>query len=184
MLRASGARVHIKGRENIPAGNALFIGNHQSNIDILLVLSSIQKVIGFIAKKELFSIPLLSFWMKYVGCILIDRKSMRKSALAIEKGAENLKKGASLVIFPEGHRSKGPTMASFKKGSLKLATMSGAMIVPMTISGTYHVYEEHNRIIPADVYLTIHPPIHTDNLTEEEKDGLSDRVEQIIKQAL
>lgn len=179
-IMMSGSRVVVNGRENIPSGNVLVIGNHQSNIDILVIIGYIPKLIGFIAKKELSYIPILNIWMKYIGCVFIDRKSMRKSAEAISEGAKKIREGNSMLIFPEGHRSKSSKMNAFKPGSLKLAAMSGAVILPVTISGSYKVLEEKNIIRPSEIKFTIHPPIDYKKLSKEEQDGLVQTLEKTI----
>ncbi len=184
LIWLSGSRIEVKGMEHLPSGGVLFVGNHQSNIDILVVLSSIHRLIGFIAKKELKAIPILSFWMKNIHCIFMDRKSLRKSAEAIQQGVEYLKKGYSLVIFPEGHRSKSARIGEFKSGSIKLGLLSGVPIVPITLDGSYHVWEEKKQIRPALIKLTIHPPIKTENFSKKDRDQLLVRVKEQIASAL
>lgn len=184
MIWGTGSKVEVFGLRNIPEGNALFVSNHQGAFDIILILGYIPRHIGFIAKIELGRIPILSIWMSLLRCVFMDRKSLRKSAKAIEKGISNLKNGYSMVIFPEGHRSKGGPMIKFKPGSLKLAIKSGVPIVPVTISGSYHVFEEEYKIKPAKVKMTIHPPIYINRISEEDKLGLVETVEKQIASAL
>jgi len=110
IINFGGIKVTVTGGENVPKDSGvLFVGNHQSNLDIPILIGFINKPKGFIAKVELAKIPILSVWMKYMGCIFLDRKDVRQSLKAINQGAELLKKGHSLVIFPEGTRSKGGT---------------------------------------------------------------------------
>lgn len=184
LLKLSGCRVTVKGSENIPNGNFLIIGNHQSNFDILVVIANIPKLIGFIAKKELSYIPVFSFWMKQIGCLIIDRKNMKKASITISEGAARIMQGQSLVVFPEGHRSKSPVMAHFKPGSLKLASLSGATILPVTISGSYKAMEEKGLIKPADIKFTIHKPIDYSKLTEGGRESLLKDLEKTISAAI
>lgn len=185
-LKASGATFHVDGKENIPKDEAvLFISNHQGNFDIAIFLSLIEKEKGYIAKSEILKIPLLRDWMKYLECIFMDRSDMRKSAESIIEGISKLKSGYSLVVFPEGTRSKGNKTGEFKAGSFKLATKSKATIVPVTINGSYKIMESNNnKIKPAEVFITIHPPIKTKELTGEEIVELPKKVENIICSAL
>lgn len=185
-VRYSGARVHITGEENIPKDeNVLFVSNHQSNFDIAIFMSYIKKDKGFIAKSELLKIPILRTWMEYLDCVFMDRKDLKSSGKAILKGISILKSGYSLVIFPEGTRSKSSTTLEFKSASFKLATKSKATIIPVTIDGTYNLMESNNnRIKPADVYVTIHKPVETKDLTKEEQDSIPEKVVNIIKSAL
>ncbi|AOR24794.1 lysophospholipid acyltransferase family protein [Clostridium taeniosporum] len=181
IMKASGAKINVIGLENIPKDETiLFISNHQSNFDIPLLMSSIDVPKGFIAKKELETVPFISTWMKHINCVFIDRKNLRKSAEAIVQGIKILKSGYSMVIFPEGTRSKGKDIGDFKSGSFKLALKSKCVIVPLTINGTYKLLEETNRIKPSDIELIIHKPIYTKNLTKEEQEKLPNTVRTII----
>ena len=185
-LKLSGAKVKVFGAENIPADiPVLFVSNHQSNFDIPLLMYHIDKPKGFIAKKELEKIPMISEWMNFMGCIFMDRSSLRKSASAIIDGIKILKSGQSLVIFPEGTRSKGGPIGEFKSGSFKLATKPKVPIVPVTINGSYKIMEGNgNKIKPADIELYIHEPIYTDNLSKEEEADLPKRVQDIVASKL
>ncbi|MCL2576554.1 MAG: 1-acyl-sn-glycerol-3-phosphate acyltransferase [Defluviitaleaceae bacterium] len=182
-VRASGARFHISGLNNIPEEAVLFVSNHQSNFDIAVFLALIAKPKGFVAKIEILKVPILRTWMKYINCVFIDRKDIRQSAKVILEGIKILKDGHSMVVFPEGTRSKGDVFGEFKAGSFKLATKSKVPIVPVTINGSYKIMEANNNWIkPADVYITIHSPISTANLTNEEMTALPLKVENIIKE--
>lgn len=179
----SGSKVNISGIENIPDTNGiLFVSNHQSNFDILALLGYLPKEKGFIAKKELSKIPVLSEWMTRINCLFLDRENLKQTAKIITEGIKYLKEGKNMVIFPEGTRSKGKPHRHFKGGSFKLATKSGAPIVPITIDGTYKIMEGNflNAIKPANVNITIHKPIFVSELNEEEKTKLPKRVEDIV----
>lgn len=182
VIRVSGAKVNVIGSENLPKDKTvLFVSNHQSNFDIPLLLSTIDIPKGFIAKKELESWPFISTWMKYINCIFMDRNNLRKSAEAIVDGIKLLKSGYSMVIFPEGTRSKGKPVNEFKGGSFKLATKSKCPIVPLTINGTYKLLEaNNNKIKGAEIELVIHPPIETSSLSKEELENLPEYVHSII----
>ncbi len=182
VMNLAGAKITVVGEENIPKDKtALFVANHQSNFDIPLIMSSIDVPKGFIAKKELEKWPMISTWMKYIKCIFMDRSNLRKSAEAIVEGTKLLKSGYSMVIFPEGTRSKGGHLGEFKAGSFKLATKSKCPIVPVTIDGTYKLLEANNNWIKgADVRLVIHPAIDVTSLSKEETDNLHNTVSSII----
>lgn len=177
--------VHVEGLENIPEGPVLFVGNHQSNLDIPVIMYYINRPKGFIAKQELEKIPLQNKWMRFTESIFIDRSNPKKAMSGILRGIDLLKKGYSMVVFPEGTRSKSSKMASFKAGSFKLATKSKVPIVPFTIDGAYNIMEANKNIIkPAHVDLYVHPPIYTDNLTREEQANLHNVVEDIVRSKL
>lgn len=180
------ATVEVTGEEKIPKDRAVvFIGNHQGNMDIPLLFGFIDKPMTFVAKAELAKIPLLADWMRLLQCTFIERKSPRKSIQAIHDAAEGVKKGYSQVIFPEGTRSKGGPHHEFKAGSFKLAFMSGAPIVPVTIDGTWRIYEGQKKIKTGQhVKLTIHDPIETEALSKEELAKIPAMVEKIICDSL
>ncbi|MEW5816040.1 MAG: lysophospholipid acyltransferase family protein, partial [Spirochaetota bacterium] len=136
------------------------------------------------AKKVVMFIPIINLWMKAMHCIFLDRRNIKKGHAAIEKGITLIRKGYPMLIFPEGTRSRNRGMGCFKKGSIKLALQSEALIVPLSVSGTYKVLEEHNRITPGKLRLVIHPPIDVKNLTEAEKKQLPETLEKIIRSGL
>jgi 1-acyl-sn-glycerol-3-phosphate acyltransferase len=121
--------------------------------------------------------------MKQQHSVFMDREDPRASVRAILEGTENLKKGYCMAIYPEGTRSKGPEMGEFKKGAMKLALKAGVPIVPVTINGTYKMFEEQNgkKTKPVQVDLVISKPIDTKNLTKEEQNNLSDYIKGIIQ---
>lgn len=186
LIRATGGNVTVNGLENIPRQNSVcFISNHQGGFDIPLIMGYIPKTIGFIAKKELFYIPIFNIGMKAIHCISLNRSNPRDSVNVIRQGVEQIKQGFPMVIFPEGTRSRGNEMRPFKSGSLKLAIRSNALIVPITIDGSYKMREERGGLItPASVKLTIHPLIDAGELSDEEKKGLADRLWRIINSGL
>jgi 1-acyl-sn-glycerol-3-phosphate acyltransferase len=148
-------------------------------------MSYIDKPKGFIAKIEMLKIPLIRTWMKFINCVFIDRSTPRKSAKAIIDGVEILKNGTSLVIFPEGTRSRSDIIGEFKAGSFKLATKANVPIIPITVNGSYRLMEQNNnRIKPADVELYIHPIVETANLTKEEELELPEKIKKIISSKL
>lgn len=185
IMKLAGAKIDIIGLENIPKDSTvLFVSNHQSNFDIPLLMSCIDVPKGFIAKKELESWPFISTWMKYINCIFMDRTNLRKSAQSIVEGIKLLKSGYSMVVFPEGTRSKGKPIEEFKAGSFKLATKSKCIIVPITINGTYKLLEKNNgRIKSAPVELVIHPAIDVAALSDEQVETLPQTVYNVVKSA-
>jgi 1-acyl-sn-glycerol-3-phosphate acyltransferase len=123
--------------------------------------------------------------MKLLHCVILDRENLRQSAKAMVMGVRFLKEGWSLVIFPEGTRSKSGVMNRFKEGSFKLATRSGAAIVPLTIDGSYRLLESnHGRVQPGKIRLHIHPQIIAADLSAENKVDLAEQVQGIIASRL
>lgn len=187
LLNLAGVKVTVHGAENLPKDRTvLFIGNHQGNFDIPIYMSKIDMPKGFIAKTEIKKMAGIRTWMEFMNCVFMDRSNIRKAGEAIIQGIRNLKNGDSMVIFPEGTRSKGDKIADFKAGSFKLATKSKAPIVPVTMNGSYKIMEGTKGpwLRPAEVELYIHPLIETANLTKEEQDELPKLVHSIIKSKL
>lgn len=186
VMKMSGAKITVKGLENIPKDQTvLFIANHQSFFDIPLLMAVIDVPKGFIAKKELETWPGISMWMKYIRCVFMDRDNLRKSAEAIVEGINIIKSGHSMIIFPEGTRSKGGEANEFKSGSFKLALKPKVPIIPVTINGTYKLLERNNNKIKADsLEVIIHPAIDTKSLSKEEITDLPGKVESIILEPL
>lgn len=182
----SGSKVDIEGAENIPKdGPVVFISNHQGDFDIPIFIGYLNKSLGFISKIEVKKIPVIRKWMEYMQCVFMDRSSLKKSAEAIIEGVRILKKGQSLVIFPEGTRSRGDNMRDFKAGSFKLATKAKVPIIPVSISGSYKIMEERGIgsfpfITATRVKVVVAPPVDTKDITREESGLLVDKVHNII----
>lgn len=185
-IKDSGATITVHNQERIPTDkNVLFISNHQSDFDIAIFLAMVKKQKGFVAKIELKKVPILGTWMKNINCVFMDRKDLKQSLETILKGIKLLKEGKSLVVFPEGTRSKSDTMGDFKAGSFKLATKSKVPIIPVTICSSYKIMEGNKyKIKPASVDVYIHEPIYTDELTKDKLSELPETVKTIIQNKL
>lgn len=181
-MRDSGANIIVHNQEKIPKdGPVLFMSNHQGDFDIAIFMASIDKNTGFVAKIEMTKALIVRSWMKYIHCVFMDRSDIKQSLKIILEGIEVLKKGHSLVVFPEGTRSQCDEMHQFKHGSFKLATKSKVPIVPVTLDGTYKLRELYGgKITPARVDVYVHDPIPTEGLTKDEINELPEKVMQII----
>lgn len=185
VIKATGTEVMVTGQEKIPEGAVLYVANHQGLFDILAFLGHLEKPIGFIAKKEINKLPIIRTWMGLLNCVFIDRDDRRQSMKAINQGIENLQKGHSLVIFPEGTRSKGSNLNEFKPGSLRLATKAKVPIVPVTINGTYKMLEERNgRVQGSKVTMTIHDPVFPEAYEALKSAELAKELQEIVESAL
>lgn len=177
-------QINVVGTEKIPEEPCLFVANHQSYLDIPVFTAAIDRQVGFIAKKGLQRLPAFGKFIYYVRSVYIDHEDARGAVKVIEKGIEHLELGFSMGIFPEGRRSKGPQMDTFKKGSLRLGTKPGVPVVPVTISGTYKGFEDNGYFEPAQVEFFIHEPIITKGMDKKEANGLAEVVEKIVKDKL
>jgi len=179
------SKMTVIGRGNLPDHKRIiYIGNHQGYADIPFLMAAMPTTIGFIAKRELGKVPVMGLWMKGIHCIFLDRGNFRKAMREIEEGIAEALEGHPKVIFPEGTRSRSSKMGPFKQGSILLTAKAGLTIVPVTINGTYRMYEEKKKIVPADLHLTIHPSIETEGMSEEERKELTGRLWKIIAGAL
>lgn len=183
----AGIKLEVRGANNIPGDTpVLFVGNHTSYFDIVVMLSRAKDYpIGFVAKKEMIRIPSFNTWMSRIDCVFLDRKDIRAGMKSILDSIEHIKSGISMVIFPEGTRFNDGVTHEFKGGSLKIATKSGCPIIPVSINGGENVFEKHiPRIISTKVVLTYGEPIYPENLDSEEKKHLAEHVRNIVVEML
>ena len=181
VLFISGTKVAVNGLENIPDRASLFIGNHLSFFDIVTAYSVLPKPTGFISKKEVARVPGLNWWMLLMKCLFLDRKDARKGLETIKKASEYITDGISIFIFPEGTRSRTGETAEFKEGSFKVATKAGCPVVPVALTNTRDILENHCPIIKkASVSISFGTPIETENLSRTEKKQLGETTRQTI----
>ena len=160
----------------------VLISNHQSNLDIQALLGYFPKSIAFIAKKEMKKWPLIGKWMTVMGCIFLDRKNARQGTKDLKSAMEEIKKGYSYIIFPEGGRTPDGEIKEFRKGSFRLATETGARILPITIDGTYDIQKKGSLKVTANknVRMIIGEPIKTEGLDKASIRELDTKVRDII----
>jgi 1-acyl-sn-glycerol-3-phosphate acyltransferase len=186
MIKMVGCKVAVFGRENIPEkGGLCFVSNHGSVFDIVLLMAYARRPFGFVAKKELLFIPFLNIWIYMLGGLFINRRNPRKALKTISAGIAKLKKGGAMIIFPEGHRSREQSLLPFHPGSFKLATQSGAVIVPVAIKGTWEIFEKNYRVNPCPVGITFCKPVNTADIPAgDRKQALAERIYNVIKDEL
>lgn len=183
VIRLSGVKVIALGEENIPKDTAvLYVGNHRSYYDIILTYVRVPRPTGYIAKKEMEKIPLLSIWMKHLHCLFLDRDNIKEGLKTILAAVEKAKSGISICIFPEGTRNKtADTFLPFHDGSFKIAEKAGIPIVPMTIVNSAAIFEDHlPKIKKAAVVISYGKPIYPDRLSKEEKRSMGSLVKNTI----
>lgn len=189
ILKVTGADITIIDHENVPKDQAvLYIGNHRSFFDILLTYVLCPDLTGYVAKKEMEPIPLLSTWMRYLHCLFLDRKDIKEGMKTILTAIEKVKSGISICIFPEGTRNKGTDeleLLPFHDGSFKIATKSGCPIIPMAISNSAEIFENHfPKIKPCKVVVEYGKPIYPEELSREDKKRLGAYTQGIILEML
>ena len=188
ILKVTGVTLTVEGLENIPKeGPCVFVGNHRSYYDIPLLLASLDKPHGILAKEELGKIPLLNRWMKLLGCVFVQRDDLRASVRALNDATAIVESGRSFVIFPEGTRYKGAEggLGEFKGGAFRIATRAGAPLVPVVIHGSRAIMEDNGGWMkPAHVRIEILPPIETEGLDRQALKALPSRTEALIREKL
>jgi 1-acyl-sn-glycerol-3-phosphate acyltransferase len=186
-LWVAGVRVRLEGFENLNPGQAyVFLSNHQSGFDILALMGKLRVQFAWLAKEELFRIPILGHAMRAAGYIPIDRSDRRKAVESLNQTAAKVQKGTSVMIFPEGTRSPDGVLQEFKKGAFLLAIKSQQRIVPIAISGSHRVLAKRGKWIlePGVIDITVEKPISTVGLTVKDNDTLMHTVRETIRQHL
>jgi 1-acyl-sn-glycerol-3-phosphate acyltransferase len=160
-VRLAGVRVQAVGRDKLdPARTYIFMSNHVSNIDPPLLLPLIPRRTSVMAKKELFSYPLLGKTMRLGSLVPVDRGNREAGIAAVRAAAEVIRQGINMTIFVEGHRSFDGKLLPFKKGPFYLAAECGVPVVPITISGTHSIMPKRRFAIkPGTATVIFHAPI-------------------------
>ena len=186
ILFTSGVRVQVDGLHRIDPHQAyVFAANHQSQFDIFVLLAHLPIQFRWLAKKELFRIPILGLAMKGAGYISIDRNDRKAAFKSIDLAAARVRDGTSIVIFPEGTRSLDGRLKYFKKGGFHLAIKAKRPIVPVSISGTFSILPKKGfKITPKKARVYIGGPIPTDGVTANDRDWLISEVRRRIQEHL
>lgn len=182
ILSLSGIKIEIIGRENLnPEKPVVYLSNHGSLFDILAAVYSIPGTVRFIAKKELFRIPFFAQGMKLAGMIKIDRGNSAKARKTIEQAIGIMRKGVSVIIFPEGTRSREGNIRPFKKGGIILAINGNFPIIPITISGSFHIMKKNSLYLrKGKIKVHFAEPISTDSYQVSDRNTLVKIVRNII----
>ncbi len=181
-LWAAGVEARVEGLENIePEHPYIYASNHQGWFDIFAILGRLPVQFRWLAKEELFRIPFLGLAMHSIGYIPIDRGDRRKAFMSIRRASEQVRTGTSIVIFPEGTRSRDGMLQDFKKGGFILAMQSKQPIVPVTITGSYRIMPRHGWTpAPGVIRITVGKPIPTAGLTNKDRGALISEVRHSI----
>jgi len=185
LLFGARVKVTVKNPDNIdPSRSYIYMSNHQSNFDIPVLLAYLPVQYRWLAKMELFRIPIFGFAMRRAGYISIDRSDRKAAILSLKHAAEIIRGGVSVLIFPEGTRSRDGNIRPFKSGGFILAIDSGAPIVPVIIHGTFPIMpKDRLRIRPGNVVLEIEKPVETSAYSRKDKAELLEKIRRIITEA-
>ena len=187
ILRIAGTKITVIGKENMPDEAALYVGNHRSFFDILIMYVQCKDLTGFVAKDSMGKIPSLRVWMRYVYCLFLDRKDIKQGMKTILQAIEYVKQGVSIAIFPEGTRNTGEelSMLPFKEGSFKIALKTGCPIVPVAINNSAEIFENHlPKLKKTHVVIEYGNPIYPSELSIEEKKHVGMTCHNIIREML
>ena len=182
ILFVSGIKVDVKGLANIDPGKSyIYMANHRSNFDIPVLLGCLPIQFRWLAKAELFKIPIFGRAMSGAGYVKIDRSNRVSAIRSIDEVAAKMKNGVSVMIFPEGTRSQDGHLKPFKKGGFVMAVDTGVPIVPIILRGTRSIMAKGSwRINPDKVALFIDKPIDTSGFTRDTKEDLIKKVRGVI----
>ena len=189
-LKWTNLTLEIEGQENIPDETVVFVANHQSGIlDALVMLCLVKdhRPCGFLMKESLGKIPLVSGWTKMIDCVFVDRENPRDAVRALNEASDQLKNGISMVIFPEGTRTKSyPVLSPFKHGAFKIAQKNKTPIVPVVIydTGVHMESAPDGKWNGGTVHMKVLPPVHTESMSRSEYKTLADTLHDRIEQEL
>ncbi len=182
MLYATGVKVVIRNREKIRPGTSyIVIANHQSEYDILALVTSLGIQYRWIIKKELRRVPLFGYALYVSRNIFIDRSDPGKAVESINTGMDRLPPGTSVLFFAEGSRSPDGTIREFKKGGFVMALQKGFPILPVTVNGSRKVLPKKSLVFrPGTIEVVVGDPVETSGLTREDLPALMERVRGVI----
>ncbi len=186
ILFMAGVKLTVIGEEHVPKDQAvLYVGNHRSYFDVVMTYARCPRLTGYVAKIEMLRYPLLRSWMKNLYCLFLDRKDLKAGLKTILQGIDYIKNGISICIFPEGTRNHHDELLPFKEGSLKMAEKTGCPIIPMAITNSAEILEDHMPFIHScHVILEYGEPILVSELSKEERKFLGAYTQQKVQEML
>lgn len=169
LVRTAGCRVRVEGAGRLPEAGAVLVANHQSYLDIPLLLAALGGRVKFVAKRELGKIPLFGPAMVRAGNLLVDRDDPREAVSAVREAVERIGRGERIVVFPEGTRSADGTIGAFRPGAFFIARRAGAPLVPVRIDGSARAMPRGTLLVcPAEMSVLVLPPVSPESGSREE----------------
>ena len=183
ILWLAGVRVELRGAHNlVPAERYIYAANHTSLFDIPVILAFVPDNVRIMYKQELERIPVFGWGLRLSPFISINRERSRQAAGTLEETVASMQTGSSVLVFPEGTRSKDGALGVFKRGAFTMAVRSGRKIVPMSIQGAHRLFAPGSiRIVGGSVVVTLHHPIDVPyEASREQEKILMSEVREII----
>ncbi|UCE40754.1 MAG: 1-acyl-sn-glycerol-3-phosphate acyltransferase [Candidatus Aminicenantes bacterium] len=180
-------KVHAKGTENVePNKTYLFMSNHESLFDIPLLEAYVPTFVRGVEAMRQFKWPVYGWAIRQVGNIPIDRKNIHASIKSMKITEKTLKKGKSIIILPEGHRTLDGNLGSFKKLPFHLAKQAGVPVIPIGLSGLFELKHKGSWLIrPRPIKIKFGQPISPDKIrslsTEELRDYIREKIQNLIE---
>jgi len=182
LCRLGGITVRIEGLKHLPPGQpVIFAANHLSQCDIIVLQGFLAADFRWLAKKELFKVPIWGTAMRMADYIPIDRSHGRQAMKSLDEAARRIAEGTSVVIFPEGTRSRDGRLQPFKAGGMVLAIKAGVLLVPVAIHGTHEILPKGSLLMqPGHVRIRLGQPIETRNYRAKDKQDLALRLQEAV----
>lgn len=179
MIRvAAGARLKVEGGEKVEFDKpAVFVCNHQGIMDIPSLFIALPVNVRFVAKKQLRNLPFIGWYMALAGYVFVDRANRKAAVESLAEAAEKIARGVSVIVFPEGTRTRDGKILPFKKGPFALAMKAGVPVVPVALEGSYKIYRKGSIAgsFGEEIRVHIGEPIPTAGLNEGDREDLMRR---------
>ena len=185
-LALAGVKLTVSGLDRVPEkGPVIYMGNHQGNFDILALTLAIPRRFSWLAKEELFRVPLFGGAMQRAGYIPLDRSDGRQALKSIEEAARRIREGVSVVVFPEGTRTHDGNLLPFKKGGFILASRAAVPVVPFTINGSMAINPRNRfELYPGTISITFAEPVRPEGTGSAARELLLEQVRSSIDKGL
>jgi 1-acyl-sn-glycerol-3-phosphate acyltransferase len=185
-MQLTGTRVRVEGLEHVPQGPCIMVANHQSHFDVPLLFAHIRKHVRFIAKRELFRIPVFGQALRLSGNVEVDRRGGQSDRDTLGRAIPVVQAGTTILFFPEGTRSQDGALRPFKKGASVLALLAQVPVLPLAVAGTRHILPKSSRTVRhgCPVGLVVGRPIPTEGLTLEARDALTQQCHTTVASLL
>ena len=181
-----GITIDVTGEENIPDVPFMLYSNHQSFADIPAICYAMRNhcMMGFVSKAEWKKFKILREAIDYTRSVFLNRGNPREAVKAVSEVKALLDKGFNMAIFPEGTRSQCHEMGEFKAGAFKFAEKAKVPVLPVTVDGGYKLFEEKGTYQPCRIKVTIHPPVHLEEMDKHQQKEAAEQIEKTIRSAL